>query len=131
MLIYTYATLSFDGEKLIPAVGAECCFNQEICRFEKRKRRKNTSYISKHNTRETSNKCFSTMTISRLHGEESRSKDNNLQLFFSKENMDTPLGRRRNIIGNMKDMQFLIALKKAVSQMGICKDEKAEQHRIR
>lgn len=64
-------------------------------------------------------------------GKKSRSKDNNLQLLFSKENMDTPLGRRRNIIGNMKDMQFLFALKKAVSHMGICKDEKAEQHRIR
>ena len=24
-----YATLSLDGEKLMPAVGAECCFNQE------------------------------------------------------------------------------------------------------
>lgn len=26
-----YKTLSFDGEKLIPAVGAECCFSQETC----------------------------------------------------------------------------------------------------
>lgn len=25
------ATFSFDGEKQTPAVGAECCFNQDIC----------------------------------------------------------------------------------------------------
>lgn len=27
-----YETLSLEGEKLIPAVGAECCFNQETWR---------------------------------------------------------------------------------------------------
>lgn len=34
----SYATLSLDGEKLIPAVGAECCFNQET--WENRKIKK-------------------------------------------------------------------------------------------
>lgn len=40
-------TLSLDGEKLIPAVGAECCFIQETFFFKsKGKRKKNIQSIS-------------------------------------------------------------------------------------
>jgi len=31
-------TFSFDGEKQTPAVGAECCFNQDICGNESREK---------------------------------------------------------------------------------------------
>ena len=55
-LLFTYATLSFDGEKPIPAVGAECCFDQEICTFDKKKRKRKINNISKHKTNELSNR---------------------------------------------------------------------------
>lgn len=37
-------TLSLDGEKLIPAVGAECCFIHEIF-FDQKPKKKETKVI--------------------------------------------------------------------------------------
>jgi hypothetical protein len=39
-------TLSLDGEMLTPAVGAECCFNQETCKIYNLKK-KNKKKIKK------------------------------------------------------------------------------------